>query len=83
MLKSFGIDELETRNINRGFEKIFDEITSSCKKILDNMEVVESRKLVIINSLITAYKDMNISIADFLQMHADEDLNSLKFTARD
>lgn len=71
LMKSMGIDELEARNVGRKFDDIGDKIAISCKKVLDNTELEEDRKIVIVKMLKSAYENADISIVDFLQMHAD------------
>lgn len=73
MLKTFGLDDIEARSINRGFEKIADDITVSCKKILESIYIDEDKKSAILNCLVETYSKMDLSIADLLQNHADED----------
>lgn len=72
-LESYGLDELEARSVNRGFEKIIDDIANSCIKVLNTIDIDEDKKKAIINNIIKAYENMSLPISEFLQIHADED----------
>lgn len=73
MLESYGLDELEVRSVNRGFDKIIDDITNSCIKVLNTIDIDEDKKISIINNVTDAYKNTSLTISEFLRIHADED----------
>lgn len=70
-LKEMGIDEFEARTINREFEKIGDGVAHSCKKILENVELSEYRKDIIIENMIKAYENADLTIAKLLNLQVD------------
>lgn len=74
MLKDFGINEFEARDIDRAFEKIADNISISCKKVLENTNLKEERVKVIVTNINCAYKNAGLDIEKFLNMSADQNL---------
>lgn len=78
MLKEFGIDEFEARDIDRSFEKIADGISKSCKRVLENTALGEERITAIVTNINYAYEKAGLDIENFLNMGADE--NAIKRT---
>lgn len=72
MLKGFGIDEFEARDIDRSFQKIADNIAVSCKKVLENTNLKKDRVTAIVTNINCAYENSELDIEKFLNMGADE-----------
>lgn len=72
MFKDLGMDEFEAREAQRGFEKISDNIAVSCKKVLEKMNLREEQIERIVENVIVAYRNLDLSVEDFFELETNE-----------
>lgn len=73
VLKELGLKTLEAREVNRCFEKIGDNIATSCEKVLEHSSVKQERKEIIIQYLLNAYSNLNLSYKSIFDFINNED----------
>lgn len=74
LIYKMGVDEFEARNITRKMDEIGDNLSASCKTVLDNYQITDERRDYIIDLLLRTYENTDITISDFFEDYSTEAL---------